>query len=164
MFEELNKDMKYLNEHMVVIGILAEDEDRTAGKGVRIIDYAVWNEIGTKYIPPRPFFRKTIEENQTRITSYGNVRLKKVIRGELSPENALKQVGEYVRGLIITTIATANSWAEPNADSTIKIKTSNGNANNTKILIDDKYLIKSIRYKIINLAGVAEYVSDFKDV
>lgn len=164
MFDELERDLQYLNDHMVVIGILAEDEDRTVGDGVKIIDYAVWNEDGTKYIPPRPFFRRAIENNAAQIDSYRNTRMKKVIRGDLKAEHALKQMGEYVRGLIIQSIATASSWATPNADSTIKTKTSNGNANNTQVLIDDRYLIKSIRYKIVDLSDNTVFISDEKEV
>lgn len=164
MFEELERDLQYLNDHMVVIGILAEDEEKTVGDGVKIIDYAVWNEDGTKYIPPRPFFRRAIENNEAQIESYRNTRMKKVIRGDLKAEHALKQMGEYVRGLIIQSIATASSWATPNADSTIKTKTSSGNANNTQVLIDDRYLIKSIRYKIVDLSDNTVFISDEKGV
>ena len=74
------------------------------------------------------------------------------------------RVGETIRGLVIQSIVTAQTWATPNNPKTLKIKTKNGQANNTKPLIDNRFLIKSIRYQIVNENGTIEYLSDFKDV
>ena len=89
---------------------------------------------------------------------------KKVIKGEKSGKEALMEIGETIRGLIIQSIATAQAWAVPNDPKTLKIKTKNGQTNNTKPLLDNRFLIKSIRYQIVNKNGTIEYLSDFKDV
>ena len=74
------------------------------------------------------------------------------------------EIGETIRGLIIQSIATAQAWAVPNDPKTLKIKTKNEQTNNTKPLLDNRFLIKSIRYQIVNKNGTIEYLSDFKDV
>lgn len=159
------KEIEYLANHQVEIGILAIDKSLMGENGkATILDYAIWNEFGTSDIPARPFMRNAFDSNRGLISNLIQTAPNKVIKGEKSGKEALMEIGETIRGLIIQSIATAQAWAVPNDPKTLKIKTKNGQANNTKPLIDNRFLIKSIRYQIVNENGTIEYLSDFKDV
>ena len=165
MIAKILKELEYLANHGVEIGILAIDKSLMGENGkTTILDYAIWNEFGTSSIPPRPFMRNTIDTNEEYISNLIQETPNKVLKGELTGKEALMRIGETIRGLIIQSIATAQAWAVPNDPKTLKIKTKNEQANNTKPLIDNRFLIKSIRYQIVNKNGTIEYLSDFKDV
>ena len=159
------KEIEYLATRQVEIGILAIDKSLTGENGkTTILEYAIYNEYGTPSMPARPFMRNAFDTNRGIISNLIQATPKKVIKGEKSGKEALMEIGETIRGLIIQSIATAETWAVPNDPKTLKIKTKNGQANNTKPLIDNRFLIKSIRYQIVNENGTIEYLSDFKDV
>ena len=159
------KEIEYLTTRQVEIGILAIDKSLTGeNKKITILEYAIYNEYGTPSMPARPFMRNALDSNRGIISNLIQAAPKKVIKGEKSGKEALMEIGETIRGLIIQSIATAQAWAVPNDPKTLKIKTKNGQANNTKPLIDIRFLIKSIRYQIVNENGTIEYLSDFKDV
>nr|DAY14647.1 MAG TPA: virion morphogenesis protein [Caudoviricetes sp.] len=159
------KEIEYLATRQVEIGILAIDKSLTGeNKKTTILEYAIYNEYGTPSMPARPFMRNTFDNNRAIISNLIQTASMKVIKGEKSGKEALMEIGETIRGLIIQSIATAETWAVPNDPKTLKIKTKNGQANNTKPLIDNRFLIKSIRYQIVNKNGTIEYLSDFKDV
>lgn len=159
------KEIEYLATRQVEIGILAIDKSLTGENGkITILEYAIYNEYGTPSMPARPFMRNAFDNNRAIISNLIQATPKKVIKGEKSGKEALMEIGETIRGLIIQSIATAETWAVPNDPKTLKIKTKNGQANNTKPLIDNRFLIKSIRYQIVNENGTIEYLSDFKDV
>lgn len=162
--DELLKEIHYLHEHYVEIGILAEDKNRKpSGKQTTILEYAIYNEFGTSKMPARPFFRLAIDENEEKtkrsIRKYFNM----VLAGRYKGEQALKKLGEEVRENIIKSIQEANSWATPLSPLTLKAKLRK-NPNNNKILIDDRYLIRSIRFKIANINGSIDFISGFKEV
>ena len=159
------KEIEYLATRQVEIGILAIDKSLTGENGkTTILEYAIYNEYGTPSMPARPFMRNAFDTNRGIISNLIQATPKKVIKGEKSGKEALMEIGETIRGLIIQSIATAHAWAVPNDPKTLKIKTKNGQTNNTKPLLDNRFLIKSIRYQIVNENGTIEYLSDFKDV
>lgn len=162
--DNLLKEIHYLYEHYVEIGILAEDKNRKpSGKQTTILEYAIYNEFGTSKMPARPFFRIAINENEEKtkrsIRKYFNM----VLIGIYTGEEALKKLGEEVRENIIKSIQEANNWATPLSPLTLKAKFKKRPDNN-RILIDDKYLIRSIRFKIVNIRGGIDFISGFKEV
>ena len=162
---EICQEMGYLSKHTVEIGILAIDKSLTGEDGkTSILEYAIYNEFGTPSIPARPFMRNALDSNKEYIGNLIKTAVADVVKGIIKGKPALMRVGETIRGLIIQSIATAQAWAIPNNPKTLKIKTKNGQANNTKPLIDNRFLIRSIRYQIVNENGTIEYLSDFKDV
>lgn len=162
---EICQEMGYLSKHTVEIGILAIDKSLTGEDGkTSILEYAIYNEFGTSSIPARPFMRNALDSNKEYIGNLIKTAVADVAKGSIKGKTALMRVGETIRGLVIQSIATAQTWATPNNPKTLKIKTKNGQANNTKPLIDNRFLIKSIRYQIVNENGTIEYLSDFKDV
>lgn len=161
---KIMEEMDYYTSHMVEVGILGIDKNlKGEDSKTTILEYAVYNEFGTKHIPPRPFMRNAIESNSEAISQYIDARTNEILEGKITGRKALMEIGEYMRGLIIQSIATATSWAEPLSFKTLKIKQKKGN-NNTKVLIDERFLIKSIRFQITSKTGKTIYLSDFKEV
>lgn len=161
---KIMEEMDYYTSHMVEVGILGIDKDRKPDDSkTTILEYAVYNEFGTKHIPPRPFMRNAIESNSEAISQYIEARTNEILEGKITGRKALMEIGEYMRGLIIQSIATATSWAEPLSTKTLKIKKKKG-SNNTKTLIDERFLIKSIRFQITSKTGKTIYLSNFKEV
>ena len=116
------KEIEYLTTRQVEIGILAIDKSLTGeNKKTTILEYAIYNEYGTSSMPARPFMRNALDSNKGIISNLIQAALKKVIKGEKSGKEALMEIGETIRGLIIQSIATAQAWAIPNNPKTLKI-------------------------------------------
>lgn len=161
---DIMNELDYMALHMVEVGILGIDGDlKGDNPKTTILEYAVYNEFGTKHIPPRPFMRNAIESNSQAISNYIEARVNDILEGQITGRKALMQIGEYIRGLIIQSIATATNWAEPLNPKTLKAKLKEG-SNNDKTLIEDRFLIKSIRYQITSKTGKIVYLSNFKEV
>lgn len=161
---DIMNELDYMALHMVEVGILGIDGDlKGDNPKTTILEYAVYNEFGTKHIPPRPFMRNAIESNSQAISNYIEARVNDILEGQITGRKALMQIGEYIRGLIIQSIATATNWAEPLSSKTLKAKLKEG-SNNDKTLIEDRFLIKSIRYQITSKAGKIVYLSNFREV
>ena len=161
---DIMNELDYMALHMVEVGILGIDKDMK-GKDSKttILDYAVYNEFGTKHIPPRPFMRNAIEKNSRTIEKYIEAKTNEVLEGKITGRQALMQLGEYMRGIIVLSIKNASKWAKPLSPKTIKIKTKDGQKDRG-ILIDESFLIESIRYQITSKTGKRVYLSDFKKV
>ena len=115
------KEIEYLAKHQLEIGILAIDKSLMGEDGkTTILNYAIWNEFGTSDIPARPFMRNAFDSNRGIISNLIQAAPKKVIKGEKSGKEALMEIGETIRGLIIQSIATAQAWAVPNDPKTLK--------------------------------------------
>lgn len=161
---DIMNELDYMALHMVEVGILGIDGDlKGDNPKTTILEYAVYNEFGTKHIPPRPFMRNAIESNSQAISNYIEARVNDILEGQITGRKALMQIGEYIRGLIIQSIATATNWAKPLSPKTLKAKLKEG-SNNDKTLIEDRFLIKSIRYQITSKTGKIVYLSNFKEV
>lgn len=161
---QIIEEINYYTSHMVEIGILGVDKDLKGKDGkTTVLNYAVYNEFGTKTISPRPFMRRTIENNGKEISDYINKRTEEVIDGKISGRQALMQIGEFIRGKITLNIATATKWATPLSSNTLKKKLKKG-SNNTKILKDEGFLVKYIRYQITSKSGKQVFVSEYNKV
>lgn len=157
------ENIEFLHNHSLEIGILAVDSNKKNNKGATILEYAVYNEFGLGNLPPRPFMRNAIDKNTNTISKYIDLQIKLIWEGEISGKVALMRIGEYIRGLIIRSIASASTWAVPLTESTLKAKRKRGILNN-KTLIEDGNLIKSIRYQIVDKKGKNIYISNFRSV
>ena len=111
----------------------------TNDEGVDYCDIAAWNELGTVNMPSRPFLRKSIDENESKINSFLKSQKKELINS-LSAEKVLKNIGLFQKDLIQEKI-TEGSF-EPNAESTIRRKGS------SKPLIDTGLMRQKVDYVI----------------
>lgn len=111
----------------------------TEEDGTDVCDVAAWNELGTVNMPSRPFLRKSVDENEGKINSFLQSKMKDLVRG-VSAEQVLKEIGIFQKDLIQEKI-TEGSFA-PSAESTVRQKGS------SKPLIDSGRMRQSVNYVI----------------
>jgi len=80
----------------------------------KLIQVALYNEFGTKYIPARPAFKQAFDQNIGSITSVIEQTYNKVLSLRVSPRRGLGLIGEFMTSKIkrqITKLKTPpNSW------------------------------------------------------
>lgn len=131
--------MKSLNNATVVVGVL-----KNAGKeadGTDLVDVAVYNEYGTKHIPPRPFLRIATDEHGEDWQDLAEQCVGKIIDGVLDKDRALQIIGLQAQKDVQATIKDSSNFA-PNSQKTVDRKGS------SKPLIDTGRLRQSIRYRV----------------
>ncbi len=115
--DNLQKALAEISKRMegsVNVGFL---EGATYPDGTPVAQVAFWNEYGTTTIPPRPFFRTTIEGKSQ---SWSLVMAKAAYQSKFDGEYTMKMVGIRASEDIQQAIV---GWTTPgNADSTIAIK------------------------------------------
>ena len=129
--------LKQLADKEVRIGF--QHGKATEENGADVCDVAAWNELGTERMPSRPFLRKSVDENESKINAFLQSKKKDLIRG-VSAEQVLKEIGIFQKDLIQEKI-TDGDFA-PNAESTIRQKGS------SKPLIDSGRMRQSVNYVI----------------
>lgn len=132
----LSKELLELNRNTVSVGF---QQGSTYPDGTEVVDVAAWNEFGTSTIPQRPFMRNTLDNNEDDIRSFVSQQVQSVVNGGTA-EDALKQTGIYVKGLMQEEIR--NGSFTPNAPSTIAKKGS------SKPLIDTGLMRQSVNYQV----------------
>ena len=119
-------------------------EGATYPDGTPVINVALWNELGTSNIPPRPFIRQTVENNeakfQTRMKSVAN----KLANGSTA-DKVLNELGVFAKGMLQKEIKDGEFVA--NAPSTVAQKGSD------RPLIDTGLLRQSVNFVIKKKGG-----------
>lgn len=158
--KRIEKDLNALKKKKILVGVISNDPDTPKKNGMTIRRYAELNEYGTVFIPARPFFRTATQTRKSKrlINARLDLEIKKVIKGEKNPDQALNAVGLYVKGRIQKSIKSGN-WT-PNAPSTRRRKATLVTVKNRKTkqvreftklkppLIDTGDMFKSIDYQI----------------
>ncbi|SKA06783.1 hypothetical protein SAMN02745174_02438 [Cetobacterium ceti] len=160
---KINKAMNYLATHTVEIGILGSGGNLGGEEEVTVLKYGTVLEFGSNdgRIAPFGYFRRAINTNKDKISLKVKELVNDILRGELNGRFALMQLGEFLRGLIIESIATAGEWGrEYKNPKYLEWKAKKYPNRMGQKLILDGFLIKSIRYKILKF-GVPVYLSDF---
>jgi hypothetical protein len=119
----------------------------TTTDGKSIAEYAIYNEFGTQYIPPRPFLGDTA---QRRGKDWAHV-LEATAKGDSTKpetwERALVLTGETMKAHIQQNIQQG-SWI-PNAQSTIRVKAAKGKVEPDHPLIDTGQMLAAISYEVV---------------
>lgn len=97
--------------------------------------------INGGFIPPRPFFSDTINENQKK---WGNHYANALINTDYDVERSARLVGEEARSDVIEKI-DKNSY-EPNAESTKNYKATAPGTHNQDPLKDTLHMMHSVGY------------------
>jgi hypothetical protein len=134
-------DFKELKETGVKVGLMGSEEV----DGTTIVDIGVYNELGTRHIPPRPFMATTADKYRDGIYEYTKRLVGQMIDGKYSTRQVLSYMGMWYQGKVQLTIRDAKTWAKPNAPATIAAKGS------TSPLIDTGRMVGAVRYEIIGL-------------
>jgi len=123
----------------VRVGILA-DAMKADDSGTTLLEVAVINEFGGGHVPQRSFIRATVDENIDRIHAAQAALAKRIILSQITPEQAMAQLGALVKGMIQARIS--RGIEPPNAPSTIAAKGS------SKPLISTGQLRSSVDYAV----------------
>ena len=140
--DKLIKNTRYLNEHIVKVGVLGGSYNNKNNKTIASI--GLIQELGsiTLKIPARSFIKEPLNDNLTKkIKELSNInnRLYKLL---LNNPNKLLDILGLIGKNIIQDSFIHNNWL-PNSPITIQKKKS------SKPLIDTGLLRKSIKYEII---------------
>lgn len=165
---KITKAMNYFQTHSIELGILGTgnsvpglsgetEEERT------VLEYATKLEFGSSKFKPFGFFRNAIESNEQEIQNKVEDIINEVLAGNLDGRPACMQLGEFLRGLVVESIATAGTWARPVSSKYAKWKAKNYPNRAGQTLILNGFLIKSIRYKIKKDKNVV-FTSDWAEI
>lgn len=121
------------------VGILGDDGADEEAPGITVADVARWAEFGIGQ-PQRSWLRAWVDENEAEIQKRISAEYKKIVKGQITKEQALKRIGAWAVGSIQQRIA--NRIPPPNAPSTVRQKGS------STPLVDKGQFRSSINYKI----------------
>lgn len=141
-YEAMTKAIFGLQRPQVGVGIFEAGGQAPAGRGVTLIEVAVWNEFGTEdgHVPGRSFLRAWFDENVDLAKETLTKLLQAVIAGKLSKENALNQFGLWLQAQVQARIA--RGIPPENRPSTVRKKGS------SKPLVNTGQLRSSITFAI----------------
>lgn len=134
----IQRDIRSLRDRSIRVGIMGND----SVKGVSVVDYAMYNEFGTRHIPARPFMATTYETYKDMMVQFIDYLASRIFVGMITPDRALRVIGEAYQAKVQMTIRNAKEWAVPNDPKTIAAKGS------SSPLIDTGRMIQSVRYEI----------------
>lgn len=140
--EKFYAEIAKLCENEVFVGFQVGhdfEKDEKTGGTVDMVAVAISNELGSSTIPPRPFLRMTVDENQDLINEMCEQAVRKIAKGA-SADKCLKEIGANAVSLVQEKIG--NGAFEPNAEFTIKAKGS------SHPLIDTGHMRQSVHYVI----------------
>lgn len=130
------------------VGIISTRQNRvtTRGQGASLksttlATIAAQNEYGTSRIPSRPFMRTAFDSHVDDYQRMMAVGFGQILDGR-PVEAVLTEVGNEARTHMVEQIDSSPSWAEPNADMTIRMKGS------SHPLIDTGTLRASIAFDV----------------
>ena len=112
----------------------------TTTDGKSIAEYAMYNEVGTAHIPPRPFLRNTVNDKQDNWKSFleNNVDYNNIQRDKCV--SVMGVLGEVMVADIKQTIQKGNFV--PDAPSTVEAKKRRGKSEPDHPLIDTGQLLE----------------------
>ena len=137
------KEIKKFEGAVVKAGIL---EGSGSVDGVSIAQYATWNENGVAgkkgkwKIPPRPFIKGWVVNNQKQIASIIQRLYGEVASGNITADEALNRLGVFAKSGIQSYIRRGDFV--PNAPSTIRKKGS------SQPLIDSGTMRNAVNYEV----------------
>ena len=108
------KEIEELKKLQVRVGF---QQGAESSDGVDLVDIAAWNEMGTEYIPSRPFLRQSVDKSEAVIAATCKKMIVAIVRGQATARDALQQIGVMQKGLVQDTIKTGDF--EPNAPITV---------------------------------------------
>ncbi len=133
-WNDIQRRVMAANGRMVRVGVQNAPSE--------VLDYAAYNEFGTRTAPARPFMKHTADKYRLAIYQIMERVGRQVAAGQMTSAAGLGQVGVYLAAKIRDEIRNSAAWAAPNAPSTLAGKTG------TTPLIDSKELIEHISWTL----------------
>lgn len=137
-WKKIKTDVEQLRGRGVKVGLMAGGPVQD---GVPVVQYAAYNEWGTATIPARPFMRKTADDAERPLGGFASGLARNVLNGRMTANQVLDGLGVWYQARIRATVRSSQSWAAPNAPSTIKAKGS------SVPLIDHSVMVGAINYE-----------------
>ena len=141
--EAFIKELEKLGQMQVNVGYLEKGRHnakaQTYPDGTKVVDVAAYNELGTSTILPRPFIRRTAENNDEKFMRQVVKGVEDMIDGATA-EQVLDELGVFAVGLLQDEIKNGDYVA--NAPATIAQNGSN------QPLIDTGLLRQSASYDV----------------
>ena len=136
---------KIVNTKLVVKAGVPAGATTTDGKSIP--KYAMYNEVGTAHIPPRPFMRDTVNNKQgdwkaflESNVDYNNIQRDKCV-------SVMGVLGEVMVADIKQTIQKGDF--APNTPATIKAKRRRGKSEPDHPLIDTGQMLESVISEVV---------------
>ena len=111
------KQIEELKKLQVRVGFQHGEDSGADGKA-DLVDIAAWNELGTEYIPSRPFLRQSVDNNGAQIAATCKKLIAAIVKGEATARDALQTIGVMQKRIIQKTIRDGDF--EPNAPITVE--------------------------------------------
>jgi hypothetical protein len=143
-WQRIKLDFEQLKGRGVKVGLMGSVDY----EGTSVIDYAYWNEFGTRHIPARPFMATTADRYRDGVYAYTERLIGGLIDGKYRVNNVLTYIGMWYQSKVRITIRQAKQWAVPDAPATIKAKGS------SSPLIDTGRMVNAVNYEIISGNGL----------
>ena len=146
-YERLRKRMVELGKPFVTVGVHQSSIERSADDGSSSPNMALVasvHEFGSSdgRVPERSYLRSTMDSRRDDIATVMQKVEKKVVDGQLTPENGLGVVGQWIQGAVQKTITNLDD--PPLKQRTID-RRRNGGSNP---LVDTGQLRASITYEV----------------
>ena len=139
-YKAIIRGLKELDGKEVSAGIL-----KNAGKskkGVPVVDYAIYNEFGTRHIPSRPFVRIASDENRKAWGDMAVSEAGNIVDGHGSASQVLEKLGKRMQQDIRKVIGDKAKLLPPLAKATVRRK------GHDKPLIDTGLMKSKVDYRI----------------
>ena len=138
---QIKTRVRSMDGRSVKVGIFG-GQSGGGGDGVAVVDYAIFNELGTSNIPARPFLRTAADQQSANVAKRGGAVAQAVMAGRMSVDAALGDLGAWFADRVAATIRASKGWAAPLAPSTIARKGS------SVPLINQARLVNAIRHEV----------------
>jgi hypothetical protein len=137
-WKKIELNMKQLKGRRVKVGIMGNE----SVEGTSVIDYAIYNEFGTRSIPSRPFMATTADRYRDQTVKFAENVVGNIIDLKYTVDIGLARLGAFYQSKVQQTIRDAKEWAVPNDPKTIAAKGS------SSPLIDTGRMVGSVRYEV----------------
>jgi len=153
----IDKQLDVLNGHVLTIGFQGSSAlVMHGGSGANVATVAMFNEFGTENSPERPFMRRTVSANRSKMKLESAELFAQVLNLKISAIDALDRLGRAVAEMMAEQIDASPRWAPPNAESTIESKGSD------QPLVDTGLMKSSITWAIRKGSAMGPVVKEGK--
>lgn len=119
---KLQRDLAELKKLKLRVGYQPPEGRQRYESGITVAKLAAVHEFGGDDTPGRSFIRSTIKERQREIGAVQEQVIAEVVRGRMTPVQAMAKIGSFVVGLIRKKLESAAGWAAPLDVETVERK------------------------------------------
>lgn len=127
-------------------------DNKTYPDGTSVALVATVQEYGSvvNNIPPRPFMRPAVEDNQARIKALAKSETLKILNGKSTPYNLYQSMGMLLVGAIQEKITTVTTPKLDQSTINARNRRFHNGKDSQKPLIDTGHMLASIDFEVID--------------